>query len=71
MARATKMGADLRTREAQRQQFSGHYCATCGKPITKGDLLMVTVMDFDENGRVRRGRQKIAYHRSGSCFKTG
>jgi hypothetical protein len=70
MARAAKMGADIATREANRAQFTGHMCATCQKPIKKGELLMVTTTVFAENGRVAR-RLKTSYHRNGSCFKTG
>ncbi|GAB4567682.1 MAG: hypothetical protein Kow0047_20010 [Anaerolineae bacterium] len=70
MARATKMGADVATREAQRAQLTPHVCATCGKPIKKGELLMVTTTVFADNGRVAK-RLKTPYHRNGSCFKTG
>ncbi|NOZ29449.1 MAG: hypothetical protein GXP39_15545 [Chloroflexi bacterium] len=69
MARATRMGADIATREANRAQMTGHVCATCGKPIKKGELLMVTTTVFSETGRIAK-RLKTPYHRNGSCFKT-
>ncbi len=68
MARATKMGADLVTREANRAQWTGHVCATCQKPIKKGELLMVTTVVFSDTGRVAK-KLKTPYHRNGSCFR--
>jgi hypothetical protein len=68
MARASKMGADAATREANRAQSSGHVCATCGKIIPKGELLMVRMVEF-EGSRVNK-RKSIPYHRNGVCYKT-
>ena len=45
MARASKMGADVATREANRSRGSGHVCANCGETIPQGELLMVRVVD--------------------------
>jgi hypothetical protein len=70
MARAVKMGADIATREANRNQLTGHLCATCQKPIKKGELLIVTTTVFADSGRVAK-RVKTPYHRNGSCFKVG
>ncbi len=70
MARAAKMGADVATREANRNQLTGHLCATCHKPIKKVELLMVTTTIFGEHGRIAK-RVKTPYHRNGSCFKVG
>lgn len=70
MARAVKMGADIATREANRNQPTGHLCATCQKPIKQGELLIVTTTVFADNGRVAK-RVKTPYHRNGSCFKVG
>jgi hypothetical protein len=67
MARASKMGADVATREANRARLSGHVCAECGKPIAQGELLMVRVLDF-EGGRTRV-RKNVSYHRNGVCYK--
>ena len=67
MARASKMGADIATREANRAQSSGHMCASCGKAIAQGELLMVRMVEFDD-GRVIR-RRKVPYHRNGTCYK--
>jgi hypothetical protein len=67
MARASKMGADAATREANRARGSGHICATCGETIPQGELLMVRMVEFD-GGRTRN-RKNIAYHRNGTCYK--
>jgi hypothetical protein len=67
MARASKMGADVASRDANRAQFSGHICATCGKPIAKGELLMVRMVEF-EGSRVNK-RRKVPYHRNGTCYR--
>ncbi len=66
MARASKMGADVATREANRARLSGHLCTSCEKPIKQGELLMVSVVEF-ENGRTRK-RKRVAFHRT--CYKT-
>ena len=68
MARASKMGADVATREANRARASGYICESCGKSIAQGELLMVRVVEFAE-GRTR-GRKNVPYHRNGSCYKT-
>ena len=68
MARASKMGADVATREANRARTSGFSCEECGKPIAQGELLMVRVVEF-EDGRTRV-RKSVPYHRNGSCYKT-
>ena len=68
MARASKMGADVATREANRSRSSGYTCETCGKPIPQGELLMVRLVEF-EGGRTR-SRKSVSYHRNGSCYKT-
>lgn len=67
MARASKMGADAATRDSNRAQFTGHQCATCGKPIAQGELLMVRIVEF-EGGRTRK-RNRVPYHRNGTCYK--
>ncbi len=69
MARASKMGADVATREANRSRPSGFTCATCGKAIAQGELLIVRMVEF-EGGRTRK-RRKVPYHRNGTCYKTG
>ena len=69
MARASKMGADAASRDANRARLTGHVCLTCGKPINQGELLMVRIVDFD-NGRTH-SRKRVAYHRNGSCYKLG
>jgi hypothetical protein len=69
MARASKMGADAVTREANRARSSGHMCEACGKPIAQGELLIVRKVDF-EGGRTRK-RRRVTYHRNGSCYKIG
>jgi len=69
MARASKMGADAATREANRARGSGHVCAACGKTIPQGELLMVRLVSF-ENGRTHSGK-RVAYHRNGTCYKLG
>lgn len=66
MARASKMGADVATREANRAKLSGHLCAACEQPIKQGELFIVSLVEF-EDGRTRK-RKKAAYHRS--CYKT-
>lgn len=68
MARATRMGVDVTTREANRSRPSGYTCATCGKPITQGELLIVRMVEY-EGGRTRK-RRRVAYHRNGTCYKT-
>ena len=68
MARASKMGADAATREANRARSSGYTCESCGKPILQGELLMVRTVEF-EGGRTR-SRKTLSYHRNGSCYKT-
>jgi hypothetical protein len=68
MARASKMGADVATREANRNRASGYVCNECGKPIAQGELLMVRLVEF-EDGRTRK-RQNVPYHRNGTCYKT-
>jgi hypothetical protein len=67
MARASKMGADAATRESNRAQTSGHICASCGKFIAQGELLMVRVVEF-EDGRTR-SRRTVSYHRNGTCYR--
>ena len=67
MARASKMGADVATREANRSQGSGHICANCGESIAQGELLMVRVVEFEGN-RINK-RKNIPYHRNGTCYK--
>ncbi len=66
MARASKMGADVATREANRARLSGHMCASCDKPIKQGELMIVNLVEF-EGGRTRK-RKRVAFHRS--CYKT-
>ena len=68
MARASKMGADVATREANRSRPSGYNCEACGKPIAQGELLMVRMVEFD-GGRTRK-RRSVSYHRNGTCYKT-
>jgi hypothetical protein len=67
MARASKMGADAATRDANRARSSGYICNECGKPIATGELLMVRMVDFTD-GRTRR-RRNVPYHRNGTCYK--
>jgi hypothetical protein len=67
MARASKMGADVATREANRSRGSGHTCAECGEIIPQGELLMVRVVEFEGN-RVYK-RKNVPYHRNGTCYK--
>jgi hypothetical protein len=67
MARASKMGADAATREANRARMTGHNCAACGKPIAQGEMLMVRIVEF-EGGRTRK-RKQVPYHRNGTCYK--
>ena len=67
MARASKMGADVATREANRSRGSGHVCAECGETIPQGELLMVRVVEFEGN-RVYK-RKNVSYHRNGTCYK--
>jgi hypothetical protein len=67
MARASKMGADVATRDSNRARLSGHVCAACGKPIAQGELLMVRLVDFD-SGKTSK-RRTVAYHRNGTCYK--
>lgn len=67
MARASKMGADVTTRDANRNRVSGHVCASCGKLIPQGELLMVRMVEF-EGSRVYK-RKNVAYHRNGTCYK--
>jgi hypothetical protein len=69
MARASKMGADAATRDANRARQSGHVCETCGKSIAQGELLIVRMVEF-EGGRTRK-RRHVSYHRNGSCYKIG
>jgi hypothetical protein len=66
MARASKMGADAATREANRARLSKHMCTSCEKPIKQGELLMVNMVEF-EGGRTRK-RKRVAFHRT--CYKT-
>jgi hypothetical protein len=66
MARASKLGADAATRDANRSRSSGHLCTLCEKPIRQGELLVVNVVEFAD-GRTRR-RNKVPYHRT--CYKT-
>jgi len=66
MARASKMGADVATREANRARISGHVCAECGKVIKQGELLTVRMVEFD-GGRTRK-RKRVHFHRT--CYKT-
>jgi hypothetical protein len=68
MARASKMGADVATREANRSRASGYTCESCGKPIAQGELLMVRTVEFVD-GRTRK-RKNVPYHRNGTCYKT-
>ena len=67
MARASKMGADVATREANRSRGSGHICAGCGGIIAQGELLMVRVVEFEGN-RINK-RKTVPYHRNGTCYK--
>jgi hypothetical protein len=67
MARASKMGADVATRDANRARLSGHICESCGKAIAQGELLMVRMVEF-EGGRVYK-RKTVSYHRNGTCYK--
>jgi hypothetical protein len=67
MARASKMGADVATRDANRARSTGHTCAACGKIINQGELLMVRMVEFD-GGRTRK-RKSVPYHRNGTCYK--
>ena len=67
MARASKMGADAATREANRSRNSGHICEECGEPIAQGELLMVRMVQFEGN-RVNK-RKAVSYHRNGTCYK--
>lgn len=64
MAQATKMGADVATRESRRMQSSGYSCVKCGKSIAIGELMMVQQWEMDEHGRARR--VKNPYHRG--CY---
>ncbi len=66
MARASKMGSDVATRDANRAKPSGHCCAACEKPIKQGELLMVNMIEFI-GGRTRKNK-KVAFHRA--CYKT-
>lgn len=65
MAQASKMGADVATRDARRQAASGHICAKCGNSVSTGELLMVQVVNMDERGR--SVKQKRPYHRG--CYR--
>jgi len=67
MARASKMGADAATRDANRSRLSGHICTECGEPIAQGELLMVQLVEF-EGSRVYK-RKVVPYHRNGTCYK--
>jgi len=67
MARASKMGADVATREANRSRVSGYICNECGKSIAQGELLMVRMVEFD-GGRTRK-KKNVPYHRNGTCYK--
>ena len=67
MARASKMGADAATRDANRARMSGHVCDACGKLIPQGELLLVRVVEF-EGGRTRK-RRNVPFHRNGTCYK--
>lgn len=67
MARASKMGADVATREANRSRQSGYVCNECGKSIAQGELLMVRLVEF-EDGRTRK-KKNVPYHRNGTCYK--
>lgn len=66
MARASKMGADAATRESNRARSSGHVCLACEKPIKQGELMMVSLVEF-EDGKTPR-HKRVAYHRA--CYKT-
>ncbi len=65
MAQASKMGADVATRDARRASASGHICDKCGKAVSHGDLLMVQVVTMDERGRALK--LKKPYHRG--CYR--
>ena len=67
MARASKMGADAATRDANRSRQSGHICANCGESIPQGELMMVRVIEF-EGSRINK-RKTVPYHRNGTCYK--
>ena len=67
MARASKMGADAATREANRSRTSGHICTECGEPIAQGELLMVRMVEFEGN-RVNK-RKAVPFHRNGTCYR--
>ena len=65
MAQASKMGADVATRDARRAATSGHECSKCGKVVSHGDLLMVQVVAMDERGRAVK--TKKPFHRG--CYR--
>ncbi len=65
MARASKMGADVSTRDARRAAASGHLCKKCGNMISHGELVMVQIMVLDERGRSTK--QKSPYHKG--CYR--
>jgi len=64
VAQASKMGADVATREARRTAASGFVCSKCGEPISVGDLMLVQSLAIDERGRGKK--QKVPYHRG--CY---
>jgi hypothetical protein len=65
MARASKMGADVATRDSRRAAMSGHICKKCGNGISHGELLMVQTMVMDERGRATK--VKSPYHKG--CYR--
>lgn len=67
MAQASKMGADVATRDARRASSSGHVCTKCGNSVSHGDLLMVQVVSMDERGRAVK--TKRPFHRG--CYRAG
>jgi hypothetical protein len=67
MAQASKMGADVATRDARRAASSGHVCAKCGNAVSHGDLLMVQVVSMDDRGRAVK--TKRPFHRG--CYRAG
>lgn len=65
MAQASKMGADVATRDARRASLSGHVCAKCGNMVSHGELLMVQTVTMDHRGRATRARRP--FHRG--CYR--
>jgi hypothetical protein len=65
MARASKMGADVASRDARRAATSGHLCKKCGNVISHGELVVVQTMIMDERGRSTK--EKRPYHKG--CYR--